>query len=439
MNRRSFVRGALAAPSAAMPLSAQAEYQKKTRGLPPLKITDVKVITTSASRGYQWVIVKVLTNEPGLYGLGSASNVNLAWGVVSAIEKHYAPFWIGRDPDRIEDLWQSTNVRGYWRNSTIHNNALSGLDMALWDIKGKRAGMPVHDLLGGKAREAVPCYAHADGRDSQQVEDNIRKFVEQGYRHVRAQLGGYGGGGFIPAGQGSRPATGYQGPAMDEDYYLHAVPKMFEQLRAKLGWDVKLLHDVHERISPTKAVEFAKRMEQYHLFFLEDALSPEQIAWFRNIRQVCSTPLAMGETFTSPLEYMPLVSERLIDFVRNRVSQTGGITQAKKTAAVCEAFGVRTAFQEGGDNDPINQLASYHVDMSISSFGIQEDNRFPEQVHEMMPGAAQIKGGYMYGSGSPGLGIDLNEDLAKKYPMQVLPGQPHWTEVRGMDGSVVKP
>ncbi len=439
MNRRNFFHRALAAPIAAMPASAQQEYEKRTRGLAPLKITEVKVITTSGGRGYQWVFLKVLTSEPGLYGLGSASNVNMAWAVAAAIEKHFAPFWTGRDPDRIEDLWQSTNVRGYWRNSAIHNNALSALDVALWDIKGKRAGMPVYELLGGKARDAVPCYAHADGRDYQQVEDNVRKFLEQGYRHVRAQLGGYGGGGFIPAGQGSRPDGGYQGPAMDEDVYLQAVPRLFDHLRAKLGWEVKLLHDVHERISPTKAVEFAKRMEQYHLFFLEDVLSPEQIAWFRNIRQVCSTPLAMGETFTSPLEYMPLIAGRLIDFVRNRVSQTGGITQAKKTAAVCEAFGVRTAFQEGGDNDPINQLASYHVDMSITSFGIQEDNRFPDQVHEMMPGAGRIKGGYLYGSGLPGLGIDLREDIARKYPMQVLPGSPHWTEVRGMDGSVVKP
>ena len=434
MLRRSLLKGVLAAPAA-----AQQEYARRTRGLPPLTIRDVRVITTSAGRSYQWVFVKVITSEPGLYGLGSASNVNLAGGVIGALEKHFAPFWLGKDPDRIEDLWQSTNVRGYWRNSAIHNNALSALDMALWDIKGKRAGMPVYDLLGGKARDAVPVYAHADGRDLQQVTENVRKFVEEGYRHVRAQMGGYGGGGFYPAGKGSRPASGFSGPAFDEDVYLQTIPKLFEHLRAQLGWEVKLLHDVHEHLTPTKAVEFAKSLEPYHLFFVEDILPPEQIAWFRNIRQVTSTPLAMGELFTSPLEWMPLITERLIDFVRCRVSQTGGITMAKKTAAVCEAFGVRTAFQEGGDNDPINQLAAYHVDISISSFGIQEENHFQPLVHEMMPGTATLKGGYLYGSGAPGLGIDINEEMARKYPMQFPPGQPHWTEVRGMDGSVVKP
>ena len=200
MQRREFFAG-----MAAMPVLAAQEYAHRTRGLPPLTIRDVRVITTGAGRGYQWVFVKVMTSEPGLYGLGSASNLGQALTVATAIEKYYAPFWTGKDPARIEDLWQSTNVRCYWRNSTMLNNARSALDMALWDIKGKRAGMPVYDLLGGKARDAVPLYAHADGRDAAEVEDHVRKYMEEGYRHVRAQLGGYGGGGFIAPGHGSRP------------------------------------------------------------------------------------------------------------------------------------------------------------------------------------------------------------------------------------------
>ncbi len=434
MRRRGFLKALTA-----MPAAAAARYAGRTRGLPPLTIREVKVIPTSAGSGYRWVFLKVITSEPGLYGLGSASNVRQAFSVITAIEKHYGPFWVGKSADRIEDLWQSTNVRAYWRNSTIQNNALSALDMALWDIKGKRAGMPVYELLGGKARDAVPLYAHADGRDMNEVAENVRKFMEQGFRHVRAQMGGYGGGGMIAPGQGSRPAGGYAGPAFDEDVYCDAVTKLFEHLRAKLGFEVKLLHDVHEHLTPTKALEFAKRMEPYRLFFLEDILPPEQIEWFRRIRQAAATPLAMGELFTHPLEWQPLVAERLIDFVRCRVSQTGGITAAKKTAALCEAFGVRTAFQEGGDNDPVNQLASYHVDLSISSFGIQEENHFPALVHEMMPGTAQIKGGYLYGSDAPGLGIDINEEMASKYPLQPPSGRDNWTTVRGIDGSLVKP
>jgi mannonate dehydratase len=434
MHRRDLLKGLLAMPA----LAAQ-QYAGRTRGLPPLTIREVKVIPTSAGGRYQWVFLKIITSEPGLYGLGSASNVNHAFTVITAIEKHLGPFWVGKNPDRIEDLWQSTNVRTYWRNSQIHNNVLSALDMALWDIKGKRAGMPVYELLGGKVRDAVALYAHADGRDMQEVEQNVRKYMEEGYRHVRAQMGGYGGGGMIPPGKGSRPAAGFAGPAFDEELYVETIPKLFEHLRLKLGKDVKLLHDVHEHLTPTMAVEFAKRMEPYRMFFVEDILPPEQIAWFRQIRQVTSTPMAMGELFTHVMEWTTLISERLIDFVRCRVSQTGGITAAKKTAALCEAFGVRTAFQEGGDNDPINQLASYHVDLAIPSFGIQEENHFPPLVHEMMPGTAQLKGGYLYGSDGPGLGIDLNEAMAAKYPLEPPPGRDNWTTVRGMDGSLVKP
>jgi len=434
MHRRDFAKGL-----AAMPALAAEQYAARTRGLPPLTIREVKAIPTSAGGRYQWVFLKITTSEPGLYGLGSASNVNHAFTVTTAIEKHLGPFWIGKNPDRIEDLWQSTNVRTYWRNSQIHNNVLSALDVALWDIKGKRAGMPVYELLGGKVRDAVPLYAHADGRDRQEVEQNVRKYMEEGYRHVRAQMGGYGGGGMIPPGKGSRPASGFAGTAFDEELYVETIPKLFDHLRAKLGLDVKLLHDVHEHLTPAMAVEFAKRMEPFRMFFVEDILPPEQIAWFRQIRHLTTTPMAMGELFTSPLEWVPLISERLIDFVRCRVSQTGGITAAKKTAALSEAFGVRTAFQEGGDNDPVNQLASYHVDLAIPSFGIQEENHFPPLVHEMMPGTAQLKGGYLYGSDAPGLGIDLNEAMAAKYPLEPPPGRDNWTTVRSLDGSLVKP
>src|ERR1700676_433968 len=433
MRRRNFCGALLSIPAAAQ------QYAARTRGLPPITIRGARVITTSPEGRYQWAFLKLETSEAGLYGIGSASNLFHCAAIATAIEKTYAPFWIGKNPERIEDLWQSTNVRSYWRNSTIQNNVLGALDMALWDIKGKRAGMPVYDLLGGKARDAVPIYAHADGRDMQQVEDNVRKYMQEGYRHVRAQMGGYGGGGYVAPGKGSRPAGGFGGQAYDEDLYVDAIPKLFEHLRAKLGGEVKLLHDVHEHVSPNMARELAKRLEPYRLFFVEDILPPEQIDWFRQIRQVTTTPMAMGELFTSPREWVPLISERLIDFIRCRVSQIGGITAARKVAGLCEAFGVRTAWQEGGDNDPVNQLAAYHVDLSISSFGIQEENHFPALVHEMMPGTAQLKGGYLYGNDAPGLGIDLNEAIAAKHPLRDLPSGDDWTIGRGVDGSLVKP
>lgn len=432
MRRRDFTK-------AAFLIAAAERYARAARGLPELKITEVRAIPTSAGGRYEWVFLKVMTSEPGLYGIGSASNVNEGPAIVTAIKEQYAPFWIGKNPDRIEDLWESTNVRAYWRNSTIQNNILSALDMALWDIKGKRAGMPVYDLLGGKMRDAVPLYAHADGRDPDNVVENIRKYMNEGYRHVRAQMGGYGGGGMIPPGKGSRPETGFKGAAFDEDVYLEVIPKLFEYIRSKLGAEVKLLHDVHEHLTPTGAVEFAKRMEPYRMFFVEDILPPEQIDWFRRIKEVSTTPMAMGELFTSPREYVPLISQRLIDFVRCRVSQVGGITAAKRIAGLCEEFGVRTAWQEGGDNDPVNQVAAYHVDLTIASFGIQEENHFPASVHDLLPGTAELRGGYLYGTGAPGLGIDIKEEAALKYPLKPIRPGDSWTTVRGMDGSIVKP
>ncbi|MBM3814990.1 MAG: hypothetical protein FJW20_25500 [Acidimicrobiia bacterium] len=406
---------------------------------PPLKITNVKIIPTSGGARYRWIFVKIETSEPGLYGIGSAGNHYQTHAVIAALENHLKPWLIGKDPSRIEELWQSTHLKTYWRNGPVNNNVLSGMDMALWDIKGKRAGMPVYELLGGKVRDAVPCYDHAGGRDQEACVASAQKSLANGYRYVRIQLGGYGGGGFIPPGQGSRPEGGHTGPAFDEEMYVESVPKLFEYVRSKIGFEPKLCHDVHSHLSGMNAVEFCRRMQPLQMFFIEDVLPPEQLAWYRHIRQICTTPQAVGEVFSHPFEYMPLITERLIDFARCRVSAIGGITPAKKLAHHCEVFGARTAFQEGGENDPVNQLAAYHIDISSTAFGIQEENGFPDSVKEMMPGVAEIRKGYLYGNGKPGLGIDIDEKLAAKYPLQpITDGGPYRLD-RALDGTVVKP
>jgi mannonate dehydratase len=313
------------------------------------------------------------------------------------------------------------------------------MDMALWDIKGKRANMPVYELLGGKVRDAVPCYDHVAGRDAAEASDNVLKSQALGYRHIRVQFGNYGGGGFIPAGQGSRPENGHAGPAFDEETYVDFVPRMFEQIRAKVGFAPKLCHDVHSHLSGMNAAEFSRRLQHLQMFFIEDVLPPEQLAWYREIRKTSTTPQAVGELFTHPFEYMPFLADKLIDFARCRVSAIGGITPAKKVAVMCEINGTRTAFQEGGENDPVNQLAAYHVDISSPGFGIQEENHFPPAVRELFSGMAEIRGGYLYGSGRPGLGIDINEDVAAKQPLKPIPGGGVYSLDRAMDGSVVKP
>ncbi len=430
MDRRNFLKTVALAPALA----------SRMNGLPPLTIKDVKVIPTSAGGRYRWLFLKIITSEPGLYGIGSANDMFQTFAVAAALEKHLKPWLIGKDPDRIEDLWQSAHFKTYWRNGPVNNKVLGAMDEALWDIKGKRAGMPIYEMLGGKAHDAVACYDHVGGRTKEEAAEAVAKSMESGFRHIRVQYGsGYGGGGFLKANEGVRAEGGYTGSAFDEDLYVETIPPVFDYVRSKVGMAPKLLHDVHSHLSGSNAILFSKKMEPFHMYFVEDLLSPERLAWYREVRRACATPQAVGEVFSNPAEYYPLVSERLIDFVRCRVTAIGGITPTKKLATMCEVFGVKTAFQEGGENDPVNQLAAYHVDLSSSAFGVQEENHFPPVVHEMFPGMAEIRKGFMYGSGKPGLGLDINEELAAKYPItEARLGGAYPTD-RSQDGTVVTP
>ncbi|HLP71387.1 MAG TPA: enolase C-terminal domain-like protein, partial [Bacteroidales bacterium] len=343
--------------------SPQARAAAKTTpswavGLPPLKITDVKAITT-APEGSNLVIVKVETSEPGLYGLGCATYTQRAFAVVTAIEKYLKDFCVGKDPDNIEDMWQSAYVSSYWRNGPVLNNALCGLDQALWDIKGKRANMPVYQLLGGKCRIAVESYAHASGATPEAIADNVRKFMDQGFRHIRIQQGGYGGVGTM----GEQPdfkAAGFglnRDEFMDQGTYIRRVPKMFEVVRQKCGEEIELLHDVHERIEPIAAINMIRSLEQYRPFFIEDPFSPENMLWFKQLRQTTAVPIAMGELFNNINEFRDYMTDRLFDFIRVHISQIGGITPAMKIARLGEWFNVRTAWHGPGDVSPVGHAA----------------------------------------------------------------------------------
>ena len=283
-----------------------------------LLIRDVKVILT-APDGINLVVVKIETTEPELYGLGCATFTQRHLIVASAVEQYLKPMLIGRDPRQIEDIWQTAMVSPYWRNGPVLNNAISGIDMALWDIKGKLAGMPVYELLGGKCRNAAVVYRHADGRDPQEVEDNARGLMESGIRYIRCQMGGYGGTGH----QLHSPEGALPGAYFDPDAYSRSVPRLFEHIRSRLGSEVGLLHDIHERLAPIEAVRLAKQLDPYRLFFLEDALPPEQLEWFETIRSQSATPLAMGELFVNSAEWMPLITRRLIDYIRCHISEIG--------------------------------------------------------------------------------------------------------------------
>jgi mannonate dehydratase len=398
----------------------------------PVIIKDVQTILTQPA-GSRLVIVKVITSEPGLYGLGCATFTQRFHAVHTAIEKHLKPFVLGRKVSRIEEIFRMAAVHSYWRNGPVLNNAISGIDIALWDIKGKQAGMPVYQLLGGKCREAAAVYVHADGKKPQEVEENVRQFMEQGYRYIRVQMGGYGG----QADKLVKPDGAPDGAYFDPRAYCRNMLDMIEHIRAAVGKEVELLHDVHERLQPIHAVQFAKDVEQFKLYFLEDALAPEDIKWFETIRQQCSTPLAMGELFNNPREWQPLISGRLIDFVRMHISQMGGLTPARDVALFANMYGIRTAWHGPGDTSPVGHAANLHLDVWAPNFGVQEWCRFPELVYEMFPGLPEVRNGYMYPNDNPGLGIDIDEKLATKYPCQDTVEA--WTQTRLPDGSPTRP
>src|SRR5438105_2197359 len=342
--------------------------------LAAIRITAVKAICT-APDGIRLVVVKVETSEPGLYGLGCATFTQRPLTVVTAVKEYLEPFLVGRDPNDIEDIFQTAYLSSYWRSGPVLNNALSGVDQALWDIKGKRAGMPVYQLLGGKSRRAAPLYAHASGRDFHEVEDAARRFMEQGYRYVRCQVAVPGLSTYGSAAPGSVVGPAHLRPAQEPwepGPYCRLVPKLFEHIRTALGDEVELLHDVHERVPPIQAIQLAKDLEPFKLFFLEDVFAPENVDYFRVLRAQSAIPLAMGELFVNQAEYVPLIRDRLIDFIRVHVSDIGGLSMARKLAALCEFFGVRTAWHGPGDVSPVGHAAKLQLDLACYNFGIQE-------------------------------------------------------------------
>ncbi len=459
MNRRdvittlSIAGGASLLPSGealagALAPKVSAGIAQAIRGTAPVKIRDIKTILTAPNR-IRLVVVKVETTEPGLVGWGCATFTQRALVVQTAINDYLRPFLIGRNVDEIEDIWQSSYMSSYWRNGGVLFNAMSGVDIALWDIKGKRAGMPLYQLLGGKVRQAADCYFHASGNSFTEVEDSARSAMERGFRHVRVQvstpgLSTYGAGG---GGRGNSPAAqDVVGPTnpraiWESAPYVRLVPKLFEHLRNKLGDEVELLHDVHERVRLNEAINLCKALEPYRLFFLEDPFPPEENDHFRLLRQQSSIPIAMGELFNTQHEYVPLIKERLIDFIRIHISQIGGLSPARKVQALSEFFGVRTAWHGPGDASPLAHAAQLALELASYNFGVHEGGSFPKETQEVFVGCPEQRNGYLYAQEKPGLGIEVDETVAAKFPFPE--GPPNfdysWGTTRRLDGTVIRP
>ncbi|MGW6199410.1 enolase C-terminal domain-like protein [Kribbella sp. NPDC055110] len=403
-----------------------------------VRIREVKAIVT-APQGIPLVVVKIETTEPGLYGLGCATFTQRWKAVQTFVDEHLSRLLVGRYPGDIGDLTRLASYSGYWRGGPVTNNAISGIDQALWDIAGKRAGMPVYELLGGKVRAAADTYIHASGKTIEDTIDHAQKLIAQGWRHIRLQVSTPGGGGYgAPRVPTLYPDAPYHNGWSVRDY-LRTTPELFAEARHALPDNIELLHDVHSRLTPKEAVVLARALEPHRLFFLEDVLAPELWDRLPEVRAASPVPLAVGELTTSFGDAVRLIRDGGVDFIRSHVSDIGGLTPARKLADLAEISGVRTAWHGPGDTSPIGAAANVALDVSSVAFGIQEGHLYNEATYEVFPGTLRIEDGWLRPNEAPGWGIDVDLEAAARYPAQ-LSGHDEWAAgVRRIDGALEAP
>jgi mannonate dehydratase len=385
-----------------------------------MKIVDAKVIVCSPGRNF--VTLKLVT-EDGVHGLGDATLNGRELAVASYLRDHVVPLLIGRDARRIEDTWHYLYKGAYWRGGPVTMTAIAAVDTALWDIQGKVLGVPVYQLLGGRARDYVLVYGHASGADIDETVAAVGHYVELGYKAVRAQSGIPGLAGTYGVGRGDlyyEPAT----PGMpaetrwSSERYLTLVPQLFARLRQQFGPELHLLHDVHHRLTPIEAARLGKALEPHHLFWLEDPVPAELQAGFRLIRQHTTTPIAVGEVFSSIHDCQQLIEEQLIDYIRTSVVHAGGITHLRRIAHLAELHHVRTGAHGATDLSPVCMAAALHFDISVHNFGIQEYMRHSEDTERVFPHAYRFVEGALVPGDQPGLGVDIDEALAAQFRYQ---------------------
>lgn len=381
-------------------------------------IESAKVIVCSPGRNF--VTLKIMTDE-GVYGLGDGTLNGREKAVVSYLEDHVIPCIISRDPSQIEDIWQYLYKGAYWRRGPVTMSAIAAVDMALWDIKGKMLDTPVYNLLGGKSRDKIMVYAHANGKDLPDTVEEVGKHLDMGYKAVRAQSGipgidkTYG----VPKDKGRYEPAEKGLPKEDRwstEKYLNFLPTLFKTLRDEYGDEPHLLHDCHHRLTPIEAGRLGKEVEPYHLFWLEDCTPAELQESFKLIRQHTTTPLAVGEVFNSIWDMQELISSQLIDYIRTSIVRVGGISHMKKIANFAEIYQVRTGFHGATDLSPVTMASALHFDLSINNFGIQEHMPHHEVTEEVFSRSYSFENGFMYPGDAPGLGVDIDEDKAAKYP-----------------------
>ncbi|GAA3614337.1 D-galactonate dehydratase family protein [Kineosporia mesophila] len=393
-----------------------------------MKIVKAAVILTSPDRNF--VTLRLETDE-GLVGVGDGTLNGRELAVVAYLREHVAPLLIGRDASRIEDAWQFLYRSAYWRRGPVTMAAIAAVDTALWDIKGKAAGMPVYQLLGGASRNGLLTYGHASGKELPELFDSIRAHQAQGYKAIRVQTGvpglksiyGIASNVTFEANTGVRydhePAQRGDLPS-EEDWdtrsYLRHVPTVFEAVRQEFGPELPLLHDAHHRLTPIQAAKLGRSLEPYDLFWLEDVTPAENQEALRLVRQHSTTPLAIGEIFNSVWDYQLIIREQLIDYVRGAVTHTGGITHLKKVLDYAGQYQIKSGMHGPTDISPVGLAAQMHLGLAIHNFGIQEYMQHGERTNQVFEQSFMFTDGLLHPGDQPGLGVDLNLAEAEKYP-----------------------
>ena len=383
-----------------------------------MKIVDARVIVTCPGRNF--VTLKIVTDD-GFTGVGDATLNARELAVASYLSDHVVPLLIGRDAARIEDTWQYLYKGAYWRRGPVTMSAIAAVDTALWDIKGKQAGMPVYQMLGGRSREGVTVYGHANGATVDDVLAEVERYVGMGYRAVRVQCGvpglatTYGVSTdklFYEPADGTLPSQ----TQWSTERYLAHVPGVFARVREEFGPHLRLLHDVHHRLTPIEAARLGKSLEPYALTWMEDPVPAELQEGFRLIRQHTTTPIAVGEVFNSVWDCQRLIAEQLIDYIRTTVVHAGGITHLRRIFDLAALHHVRSGSHGATDLSPVCMAAALQLDVSIPNFGLQEYMRHTDDTDRVFPHAYRYADGYLHPGEEPGLGVDIDEKAAAEFP-----------------------